>query len=844
MIAHIPTRMKQISIFLLAALLLYASISPAAAQPEGWMARIASAQGEVDVRRSGSLTWEPARMGDPIFPGDMLRVGQRSRAVVVLSNDTVMRLDQNTTLTFPGWEREEMSIIEIIRGAVHFFSRVLNQLKIKTPFVNGAVEGTEFLVRVERDRTTFTTFEGSVRLENARGELFVGKGQRATAAEGEPPRARIPVRARDALSWAIHYPPIIDFRPGDFRHLADPGVAASVSESIAAYRKGDIRRAFEALETVPPYIDDPYLWLYRAGLLLTVGRVAEADVYIQKTFEYQPDSVMALALNAVVAVAQGERETALELARRAVGINPDAAMARVAETYALQANFKVEDALESARTATSLNPDNPLAWALVSELYLATGWVGKALEAARRAVDINPDLSRTQTVLGFAHLTNFNTTDAIAAFTVAIARDQGDPLPRLGLGLATIRVGKLIEGRRHIEVAVALDPTNALLRSYLGKAYFEERRAEKALKQLEMAQEMDPADPTGWFYSAIVKQSVNRPVEALHDFQKAVELNDNRAVYRSRLLLDSDLAARSARLGRIYNDLGFQQAGLVEGWRSVNTDPSNYSAHRLLADLYAALPRHQVARISELLQSQLLQPINITPVQPALVEKNLFILEGAGPTDPSFNEFNPLIVRNRFGVQASGVVGDKNTAGGEVIQSTVWNRFSYSLGAFNFRTDGFRVNNDLDQDVFNAFGQAAVSYKTSVQAEYRSRRTKNGDLPLRFDPENFSDNRRENENIQNLRVGFRHAFSPSSDTLLSLIYGDGNSGTNVQNPIFGVDQSTENDGYMAELQHIFRSASYSLVVGGGWFDGDRRTVSKTRFLYPCRPLIPLLRKTI
>jgi hypothetical protein len=106
-------------------------------------------------------------------------------------------------------------------------------------------------------------------------------------------------------------------------------------------------------------------------------------------------------------------------------------------------------------------------------------------------------------------------------------------------------------------------------------------------------------------------------VEALQDLQKSIELNDNRAVYRSRLLLDEDLGARSASLGRIYNDLGFQELALVEGWKSVNVDPSNYSAHRFLADVYAALPRHEIARVSELLQSQLLQPNENSPQQAA-----------------------------------------------------------------------------------------------------------------------------------------------------------------------------------------------------------------------------------
>ena len=102
-------------------------------------------------------------------------------------------------------------------------------------------------------------------------------------------------------------------------------------------------------------------------------------------------------------------------------------------------------------------------------------------------------------------------------------------------------------------------------------------------------------------------------------------------MYRSRLLLDSDLAARSASLGRIYADLGFQNLALVEGWNSVNTDPGNYSAHRLLADSYAALPRHEIARVSELLQSQMLQPLNTTPIQPRLGESNLFLISSQGP---------------------------------------------------------------------------------------------------------------------------------------------------------------------------------------------------------------------
>ena len=93
----------------------------------------------------------------------------------------------------------------------------------------------------------------------------------------------------------------------------------------------------------------------------------------------------------------------------------------------------------------------------------------------------------------------------------------------------------------------------------------------------------------------------------------------------------------------------------MEGYNAVNADPTNYSAHRFLADSYSALPRHEIARVSELLQSQLLQPNNITPIQPSLAESNLFLVSASGAANASFNEFNPLFNRNRAAVQAQRV---------------------------------------------------------------------------------------------------------------------------------------------------------------------------------------------
>ncbi|MCC7548725.1 MAG: hypothetical protein IT532_13245 [Burkholderiales bacterium] len=186
-------------------------------------------------------------------------------------------------------------------------------------------------------------------------------------------------------------------------------------------------------------------------------------------------------------------------------------------------------------------------------------------------------------------MTRADTKKATVDFTRAIELDSTEPLARLGLGLATIREGRLQEGREHIEIAVALDPTNSLVRSYVGKAYYEENskaRDQLASTQFGLAKALDPNDPTPWFYDAILKQTQNRPVEALEDLERSIALNQNRGVTRAESLLAKDSAARGALKARLYNRLGFHDQGMQTAAEALSRDFSSPDAHRFVAYLW------------------------------------------------------------------------------------------------------------------------------------------------------------------------------------------------------------------------------------------------------------------
>jgi tetratricopeptide (TPR) repeat protein len=779
---------------------------------------VQSLEGEVSVQDEGEGAWSPAALGQPLCKASTIRTGSLSRAAVVLINEEVLRLDEDTTLklTDVPLDAQQPSLLDLAAGAVQSFSRAPRKVNVKTSYMTLAIRGTEFAVRAEPDRSLLTVFEGEVLASNEQGEVAVPRNQSVVATPGQPPQPFLIARPRDAVQWSLYYPPIFAAPPGAAPELAD-------AQRLAA--GGDIAGAVAALDALPDAGRNAAVQAYRAALLLQVGRADEARVAIDAALAANPASADALALRAVIGVVQNERDAALADARKAVELAPTSAAAKTALSYAQQAVFDVEGARATMEQAVAEQPEDALAWARLSELWLMTGFRDRSREAADRAAQLAPDLERVQTVRGFADLVEFRTGTASAAFERAIALNPADPLPRFGLGLAQIREGSLDQGRANLELAVGLDSSNALLRTYLGRAYFEERREALSADQYELAKELDPLDPTAYLYDAIRLQTINRPVEALRQLDRSIELNDNRAVYRSRLLLDSDRAARGASLARIYQDLDFLDTGVREATNSLTLDPTNPSAHRFLADIYAGTRRTETSRVSELLQSQMLQELNQSPIPAQLGETNLNIVTQGGPATPGYNEFTPLFQSNGLQVGVNGVVGNNETRGIEGSAAVLYDRYSISASGFSYDTSGWRDNADISHNIGNVFFQSAITPEINGQLEFRSRRTHYGDIEQVWNPDDFAEGNDRDIDQDSYRAGLRWSPTPNSDVLLSLIYSDTNDKENVSIPLdigqFDGQAEFDDSGYQPEAQYIYRDDIFNIIAGGAYFFVDR-----------------------
>jgi tetratricopeptide (TPR) repeat protein len=775
------------------ALILTPTPAEAACTEPSATARIVSIDNSVELKDAADTVFVPASLKAFVCQGDSVRVGGFSRATVAfLKSGLRLTIEQNTEWLVRQPRDPSRSLIELIRGAILFFTSQPGALDVQTPFVNAAVEGTEFLVRVEANRAEVAVLEGTVTLANDAGRLTLTGGQSGQAFAGMAPQ-RLDIRPRDAVRWALYYEPIL---PAD---------------------------SLEQLDQVPAADRNAQFYVRRASVMLGVGRIDEASADITTAKGLDPRNGEAFALDAIIAVAQNNGAAALDSGRRAVELSPQSISAGLALSYALQARFQLEAARDELLRIVPASPaedraEHAAVLARLAELWLSLGCLDRALSAANRAVAVAPNLARTQTVLGFAALTRLDTSAAKAAFDRAISLESKSPLARFGLGLALIRDGDLSGGRSELETAAALNVEDALIRSYLGKAYFDEKNDEQAGRQFDLAKERDPNDPTPLFYDAIRKQTVNRPVEALQDLESAISKNDNRAVYRSRFLLDSDLAVRSARLGLVYRDLGFEHLALLEGWKSLAVNPSNHSAHRLLADNYLALPRHRIARDSELLQAQLLQPINLNPVQPRLANNGLTV-DDTTVSSIGFNEFTPLFARNSLRLTVDALGGQQGTKGDNLIAAGTLNRLSYSVGQFHFDSDGIRQNNDVRQNLYDAFVQGTISASTSAQIEVRGTDSELGDRRLLFFDTYLFPDQRSLVDTASVRVGGRHTFAPGSVLIGSYtrrtLDSDFNSGDG-----FFRERDNDRAGF-GEVRYLHESRLVNLTGGTGLYRGDR-----------------------
>jgi len=134
-------------------MVLWFSNAALASSCEKWVAKVVSVQGTVEAQKAGESSWQLVQFNDTYCAGDTLRVQEKSRADIALLNQSVLRLAANTTITIEGVKDEQTSLVDLVKGAAHFFSRGPRSLEVSTPFTTAGVRGDRVFHPCRRQRS-------------------------------------------------------------------------------------------------------------------------------------------------------------------------------------------------------------------------------------------------------------------------------------------------------------------------------------------------------------------------------------------------------------------------------------------------------------------------------------------------------------------------------------------------------------------------------------------------------------------------------------------------------------------------------------------------------------------
>jgi outer membrane receptor protein involved in Fe transport/Tfp pilus assembly protein PilF len=793
--------------------------------------RIVELQGTAEFSPATATAWMPVRTNQILCPFDRLRTGANSRMALLWSDRSVVSFGALTEVeVLPPNSSDAQCGLHLLRGIVSFFHRdEPGRIRVITRGAVAGVEGTEFVVAAdETERTTLSVIDGKVRFGNEQATLLLTNGQQAVAEPGKAPVRTAGFIANNVLQWCFYYPAVIDLNDLPFT----PEEQKILGESLQAYRSGDLLAALAKYPAGRQPGSDAER-VYFAGLLLGVGQVEPAEVMLASLSASDASSRpqrIAMALRQLIAAVKRQLNPA--------GARPQLATEFLANSYYEQSRavpgISLPAALDSARRAVTNSPEFGFGWERMAELEFSFGHTGRALEALDKSLALAPRNAQALALKGFLLAAQNHTREAIGWFDQALTVDSALGNAWLGRGLCRIRRGDTAGGREDLLVAAALEPQRAELRSYLGKAYATSGDYPRAAKELQLAEKLDPKDPTPWLYSALLNQENNRINDAIRDLEKSQELNDNRSVYRSQLLLDEDQAVRSANLAAMYRDAGMDDVAVREAARAVNYDYANYSAHLFLANSYYGLSdpnminlRYETPTENEYLLANLLAPVSAGTMSPTISQQ----------------EYSPLFERDHIGVVSDTEYLSRGAWTQSGAQFGTFENFGYDVEGY-YRTDpGQQVNNDVEQRQLSAALKYQFTPQDTVYLQVKQYEANGGDLYQYYNPTNATQGFRVNEDqTPNVGLGYHHEWSPGVHTLLFATRLE--DSLTVTNPtgqsyvafeptisgvptLVGIQQITANENltdrltiYSGELQQIWQTPEHNTIVGTRFQYGD------------------------
>lgn len=165
---------------------------------EGSGVRITQSDGTVEIRKGDAQAWRPAKEGDVLERGDRLVAKEKSAALLIWSNGSMVKIYPNTEIalggvTFDLEKKMEKTILDLEKGRIFVKAQVpehlFSEFKVRMGALDLRTQGAEFAMTHHPDKKSFTAWSLTGRLVTDLGteRIRIDDGHQGTITVGAKP---------------------------------------------------------------------------------------------------------------------------------------------------------------------------------------------------------------------------------------------------------------------------------------------------------------------------------------------------------------------------------------------------------------------------------------------------------------------------------------------------------------------------------------------------------------------------------------------------------------------------------------------------------------------------------
>ena len=433
----------------------------------------------------------------------------------------------------------------------------------------------------------------AIRLEQDLGKPSTALGFFLAGQAAMPPCRS---KDREAFGRALDYFTSAVYRSGQARAIY---YFAQVHAASHAKNTSMVRRITGA--TVSLWPGSYKAWRGYAQALSDVGEREGAIEAARKLIRLKPDRAHSHYALGTLLGHTGDLKGAVKALREAIRLRPHYGRAHTNLGNVLSQIGDHEGAIRAYREAIRIEPADPLKWCnLGTELRLA-GDLKSADKTYREALQRNPEHPEVLAGFGLVRSDLGDQQGALQALNKAIEIDPYLATPRMNFGLV-LQKTKNIDGalKAHREAA-RLDPNSAVVRANLGNALCESGDLQGAVEAFQEAIRLDPGQSGFYSNLGLVHMKSGNYAGAIEAYRESIRLaphdvgplvnlgfalsrtGDTKGAlraYQEALRLDPDHAMVHLNLGVLYSEkMGDLKRAEKACREAIRCDPGYAKAH-------------------------------------------------------------------------------------------------------------------------------------------------------------------------------------------------------------------------------------------------------------------------